>query len=603
MIKIITGKGGVGKTSAGVLYSLTQALNGQTVHYVSIDVLNTPADALGIQREYDTDPLMNEKWQSVWSYQPWKTYKKTLKEKTELGDLLLKTVNPTGKKLPGIRNALIKGLYSEYELNAGSEILKNHDNLVIDTDSLEGLQRLLNYASENTQIKNKLIQQAEIIPVTILEKSSLNKLNNIYNQPLIKQYSTKPSTIIINHARKNDERLTKLNNDIDLFNNLIYPELASQLGIDYVSNIAKAKQVILYEQQNEPTGLNLLKLNQPQDLTIKYQEIKIKTQKIPKHTIIMPLGKGGQGKTTISCALALKLAEEGKPVYLMSADARSSLSDILNEPIGELSENEPLKYLEETQQYKGLPIYVLKENPYWDNVPGTPLMKAMIRTIKHYETGMNLIIDMPPTGNFMKSMKLGITQASKFQEILYNIDLMQLRIRKKQGVIDYYNTKKRAYEQGINIMHTSEVYALPVMQPTQTALNETLNLINQLEEYGINPYYQPLMKETNELGMALTLAGKIPVISELILLDKILKYKREAGKIITQSINHARTHTIEDNNYRQVIINKASQDKAEFINELRYKFPENDYKLTLINETDNEPTGRTELSKIARQLL
>jgi arsenite-transporting ATPase len=40
-------------------------------------------------------------------------------------------------------------------------------------------------------------------------------------------------------------------------------------------------------------------------------------------------GKGGVGKTSLSCATAVKLADEGKRVLLVSTDPASNLQDVL----------------------------------------------------------------------------------------------------------------------------------------------------------------------------------------------------------------------------------------------------------------------------------
>ena len=40
-------------------------------------------------------------------------------------------------------------------------------------------------------------------------------------------------------------------------------------------------------------------------------------------------GKGGVGKTSLSCATALKLAEAGKRVLLVSTDPASNLDEVL----------------------------------------------------------------------------------------------------------------------------------------------------------------------------------------------------------------------------------------------------------------------------------
>ncbi|MGM1056400.1 MAG: arsenical pump-driving ATPase [Bacteroidota bacterium] len=46
-------------------------------------------------------------------------------------------------------------------------------------------------------------------------------------------------------------------------------------------------------------------------------------------------GKGGVGKTSLSCATAVKMADDGKQVLLVSTDPASNLQDVLNSPVTE----------------------------------------------------------------------------------------------------------------------------------------------------------------------------------------------------------------------------------------------------------------------------
>ena len=46
-------------------------------------------------------------------------------------------------------------------------------------------------------------------------------------------------------------------------------------------------------------------------------------------------GKGGVGKTSLACATAVKLADEGKNVLLISTDPASNLEDVLATKVGQ----------------------------------------------------------------------------------------------------------------------------------------------------------------------------------------------------------------------------------------------------------------------------
>ena len=51
--------------------------------------------------------------------------------------------------------------------------------------------------------------------------------------------------------------------------------------------------------------------------------------------LIMVGGKGGVGKTTCASAIALKIAQEGRRVLIITSDPAPSLSDIFEKPIGD----------------------------------------------------------------------------------------------------------------------------------------------------------------------------------------------------------------------------------------------------------------------------
>lgn len=55
-------------------------------------------------------------------------------------------------------------------------------------------------------------------------------------------------------------------------------------------------------------------------------------QNIPPYLFFT--GKGGVGKTSISCATAIHLAEQGKRVLLVSTDPASNVGQVFNQTIG-----------------------------------------------------------------------------------------------------------------------------------------------------------------------------------------------------------------------------------------------------------------------------
>ena len=52
-------------------------------------------------------------------------------------------------------------------------------------------------------------------------------------------------------------------------------------------------------------------------------------------------GKGGVGKTSIACATAVRLADRGRRVLLVSTDPASNLDQVLGVPLGPSAHADP----------------------------------------------------------------------------------------------------------------------------------------------------------------------------------------------------------------------------------------------------------------------
>ena len=55
------------------------------------------------------------------------------------------------------------------------------------------------------------------------------------------------------------------------------------------------------------------------------------------HGLIMLMGKGGVGKTTLAAAIAVALARRGLPLHLTTSDPAAHLADTLDESLAHLA--------------------------------------------------------------------------------------------------------------------------------------------------------------------------------------------------------------------------------------------------------------------------
>ncbi|MFA5406505.1 MAG: ArsA-related P-loop ATPase [Candidatus Nanoarchaeia archaeon] len=539
-IKVITGKGGVGKTTSAARLALDYSQAGYDVSLLSVDPLHSFGDAFGLINRREGDLVPDNKWVSVYGYPQWKGAGKGA------GKLMIKKIVPRGHDLMSIRGAVERGLYTEYESLAGKEIkdyLKKDDDkslLLIDTDSLEGLQKLLNYSSEY----ELLGKETEIIPVVTPEQVVLAKTNKMLSEPLLRDYTI--NNLIINHVK---DQLEAKELGLMMEEARHNPWLPDN---ELVSNLAGLNQIIFYEQPSEPIGTDLMNLTVQQELiTTKAMALNSKT--IPQMKHYMIVGKGGQGKSTTACALAVALAEQGNKVYLMSADARSSLKDVLNTEIEYIPDeviNYPADLWESLSgEYKELDIKVLREDKYFDHVPGLAFTRCMNQLMR-IDDGI-VIIDAPPSGNVVKAFDNSLKYDDTLKELFYKTDMALLKRKGKKdngarNTYDYMTARREAFTKAQELMNSQDFKVIPVTQATTTALNETMHLEGILYSYKLNPY-------------------------------NVFKDEK-----------------------KNIVINKYDNDPTGMID---IYYPEEDYDISIIPKMSEEPIGRKALSRIGKLLI
>lgn len=94
------------------------------------------------------------------------------------------------------------------------------------------------------------------------------------------------------------------------------------------------------------------------------------------HGLVMTMGKGGVGKTTVAAAVAVELASRGLPVHLTTSDPAAHLSDTLNGTLGNLTVSR-IDPHEETERYRN---HVLRTKGAKLDAHGRALLEEDLRS-------------------------------------------------------------------------------------------------------------------------------------------------------------------------------------------------------------------------------
>lgn len=97
---------------------------------------------------------------------------------------------------------------------------------------------------------------------------------------------------------------------------------------------------------------------------------------VQKHGLVMLMGKGGVGKTTIAAAIAVKLAEQGADVHLTTSDPAAHLENTLNGSLPNLQVSR-IDPVAETERYRN---YVLETKGKDLDAEGRALLEEDLRS-------------------------------------------------------------------------------------------------------------------------------------------------------------------------------------------------------------------------------
>lgn len=199
------------------------------------------------------------------------------------------------------------------------------------------------------------------------------------------------------------------------------------------------------------------------------------------HGLVMTMGKGGVGKTTVAAAIALKLAERGYPVHLTTTDPAAHLQDHIGEL--ELPENldldridpvaEKESYIEKVLKQKGgnrteEELKLLREDLESPCTEEVAVFHAFSKAIQQARRKF-VVMDTAPTGH---TLLLLDTTGSYHKEVLRNTNMDSGKLK-----TPYMYLQDPEYSK-----------LLIVALPETTPISEAAKLQDDLRRSGIEPY-------------------------------------------------------------------------------------------------------------------
>ncbi|EPU2860346.1 TPA: arsenical pump-driving ATPase [Escherichia coli] len=197
-----------------------------------------------------------------------------------------------------------------------------------------------------------------------------------------------------------------------------------------------------------------------------------------EHGLIMLMGKGGVGKTTMAAAIAVRLAEMGFDVHLTTSDPAAHLSTTLNGSLNNLQvsridpHDETERYRQHVIETKGRDLdeagkHLLEEDLRSPCTEEIAVFQAFSRVIR--EAGKRFVVmDTAPTGHTL--LLLDATGA------------YHREIAKKMGDKGHFSTPM------MQLQDPERTKVLLVTLPETTPVLEAANLQADLERAGIHPW-------------------------------------------------------------------------------------------------------------------
>ena len=359
-----TGKGGVGKTSLSTAVALHLADCGKQVLLVSTDSASNLDEMLGVPLSNQPTPVPGAPGLSVLNIDPdaaAEAYRQRVVEQMAR-DATTEEVNTVREQLSGACTTEIASFDEFSSLLADQN--QEYDHIVFDTAPTGHTLRLLSlpkawsgFLANNDQGASCLGPHSGLKMQEIRFKAALDALSHPALTSVV--LVTRPDKSAIAEASRTSDELKELglNNQRLVVNGVFHAsnradEVANAfeaLGTQALSampdNLRQLPQDQVPLRAFDTVGLQALRALLVNNQQVHQEKMDIAAPPmgqgkgladladslaLAEHGLIMVMGKGGVGKTTVAAALALGLVQRGKTVHLSTTDPAAHLAATLN---------------------------------------------------------------------------------------------------------------------------------------------------------------------------------------------------------------------------------------------------------------------------------
>lgn len=439
-----TGKGGVGKTSIACAAAIQLAETGQRVLLVSTDPASNVGQVFGIKIGNKITAIPNIKGLSALEIDPQaaaQVYRNRIVDPVRgvLPDSLVKGIE---EQLSGACTTEIAAFDEFTALLIDSVLTADYDHIIFDTaptghtirllqlptawsDFLEAgkgdasclgpLAGLEKQRSQYTAAVDALAdpKRTRLILVARAQQTTLREAARTHEElaaiGLLQQYLVINGILPSSETADDSLALAIFEREQAALNAI--PDVLKALPCDYIMlkpfnlvGLEALRQLLIESPPQTPMGMD-----SPIELNAPTLSELVNGIAADGHGLVMLMGKGGVGKTTLAAAIAVELAHRGLPVHLTTSDPAAHLDETLNGVLANLTVSridpqvETERYRQHVLETKGAKLdaqgrALLEEDLRSPCTEEIAVFQAFSRIIR--EAGEKFVVmDTAPTGH------------------------------------------------------------------------------------------------------------------------------------------------------------------------------------------------------------